>query len=337
MIDLSKAKVLVTGSDGFLGKHVLDVLEKEYNCFAYECSRRSWDLTVLNDARDAIHDQPGFDYVIHLAGYNGGIAFNDAFPADIFTRNTMMALNVLQASREYEVKKVLSVVASCAYPDRIFHRIIEDNGCRTWQTKDIDYDYLEEEDFLGEPPHPGVACHGYAKRNLQLASSFYHKQYGLNAVCACPTTLYGPGDSFDSERTKLMGGMVKRFVDAVEEGRQDVVCWGSGSPLREFLYVTDAARLLVETLLHYDNSELPLNLGTGQEISVKDLAEKVAGVVGYTGKISWDTSRPDGQYRKRLDLTRMHEVLPRIRISSFDEGIAQTVSYYKNEARHRPQ
>lgn len=267
--------------------------------------------------------------VFHIAGHNGGLAFNQDFPADIFVRNTQMGMNVLDACRRFKVEKVVSVVASCAYPEFKLRCVLANATSCTREPHEV----MAEWDFLLGEPHDSVACHGYAKRNLQLASSFMKKQYGLNAVCVCPTTLYGPGDSFDPQRTKILGGMVKRFVDAKRNQLTNVTCWGSGEPKREFLYVHDCASLLVKCMEKYGDSDHPLNLGTGQEYSVKEVAETVARCVGYTGKIWWDTSKPDGQLRKRLDLTKMHKVLGEFPFTPFEKGVAETVRAYRDQSR----
>lgn len=314
---LRKAKVLVTGGTGFLGQHLCRELDK-YGAFTYSAGK-GLDLTWSPCVEQLFGHFSKPDYVFHLAGHNGGIAYNDAFPADIFFKNTIMGLNVLEACQRHKVKKVVSVVASCAYPEYGFGYL---GGF-------FPREIMEEHAFLDGETHASVACHGYAKRNLQLASSFYRKQYGLEAVCACPTTLYGPGDSYDPQRTKVMGGLIKRFVDAADNGSQSVTCWGTGSPMREFLYVEDAAKLLVETMLHYGDSDIPLNLGSGQEYSIKDTANMVASRVVFNGEIHWDSTKPDGQYRKRLDTTRMNEILPRIEFTTLEQGIDRTIADYR--------
>lgn len=322
---LKHSRVLVTGGTGFLGGHVVSALEGQ-GAIVYSPFRGNEEFGV--DLTDRGHVETMFancldagplDYVFHLAGFNGGIQFNLDAPADIFRRNTMMALNVLDACHRWGVQKVVSVVASCAYPAELMRHTEYQH----------ETELMHEDIFLEDMPHPTVACHGYAKRNLQLVSQFYRQQYGLRAVCACPTTLYGPGDSYDPRRTKVMGGMVKRFVDAVDNGEQEVVCWGTGAPKREFLYVEDAAKLLLQVLEHYEDSTMPLNLGTGQELTVKEVAETVARGVMFFGRIGWDASRPDGQMRKRLDLTRMRETLPGVELTPLDEGIRRTAADYR--------
>ncbi len=318
-MDWKSERVLVTGGMGFFGKHLCDLVGEQMDVDVYRpLSKEDFDLTdwyATSRMFDAVERNAGpVSLVFHLAGWNGGILFNQTYGFDIFSRNTEMAMNILSACLARKVKKVVSVVASCAYP--------EDSHIPRQR------EVMVEDDFLDSPPHESVACHGYAKRNLQLASYFINKQYGLNAVCACPTTLYGPGDSFDPDRTKVLGAMVKRFVDAADRNDHEVVCWGSGKAMREFLYVEDAAKMLVQVMEKYDDSELPLNLGTGQEVSIKELAETVARAAGYKGSMRWDTSKPDGQLRKRLDLTRMKQYID-VPITPLEEGIARTVEYYR--------
>jgi GDP-L-fucose synthase len=274
------SRILVTGATGFLGRH-LTALLKAIGCQQVtavggpdaEAELDGYDLRDPNEVYDLM-SLGRFDHVFHLAGYNGGIQFNLDNPFDIFADNTLVGVNILEGCRRYGVKKVVGVVASCAYP--------AEEPYLDWEDR-IDSrprDIMRERDFLDGPPHHSVACHGYAKRNLQLACSYARRQYGLSAVCACPTTLYGPGDSYEPARTKVMGGMVKRFVDAVDLGLDAVTVWGTGAPRREFLYAPDCARLLVETMLAYEDSDVPLNLGTGQELSVRELAEAVADLAG---------------------------------------------------------
>lgn len=321
--------MLVTGGSGFLGRLLVGELTR-LGALAWGVGHQ-WDLTDPTRAEDLVMAARP-DYVFHLAGYNGGIAFNLARPAEIFRRNTLMALNLFDAlARKSLVKKVLSVVASCAYDD-VTACFDPDLGIPFGSLRELresDHGVLrEEEDFLAGAPHESVAGHGYAKRNLQLASGFYAKQYGLDAVCVCPTTLYGPGDSWDPARTKLVGALVRRFADAADAGDPAVTCWGSGRPLREFLYAPDCARLLPEVLLRYGDNDLPLNLGTGQERTVAELAAEVAGAAGYCGRTLWDRGMPDGQLRKRLDTTRLASLLT-FEPTPLREGLRRTVADYR--------
>lgn len=325
--------VLITGARGFLGLHLYRLvkrLDPEANVIGvsgrdvrkigkiYEGNDYSMDLRLPNVLDWLLQGKGPFDCVYHIAGHNGGIAFNAKEKARIFNDNTKMALNVLDACARHKVNRVVSVVASCSYPQYQWH-----GGC--------EQEILDETSFLDGPPHPSVACHAYAKRNLQLASQFYHDQYGLDAVCLCPTTLYGPGDSYDPQQTKVVGAMVKRFVDAVQLGQDSVTCWGTGQAKRELLYVQDAAELIVQAGAVYDRHDVPLNLGTGQEVTIKKLASLVASCVEYRGKIKWNGS-DDGALRKRLDLTRMKQYLPPFEPTPLEEGLLATVADYL--ARH---
>jgi GDP-L-fucose synthase len=324
---LKGSRVLVTGGSGFLGQHLTRRLMELGAGVTWPCRDQSnergvVDLTCPESTVACVaNTQP--DYVFHLAGYNGGISLNLSEPGRIFHDNTLMALNVLEACRLVGVKKVVGVVASCAYPEWQF----AGDHLRGWAR--LPNEVLAERGFLDGRPHPSVAGHAYAKRNLLLACSFYRTQYGLEAVCACPTTLYGPGDSYDPDRTKVFGGMVKRFVDAVDDGASEVTVWGNGKPHREFLYAPDCARLLVDTLLKYDDSFRPLNLGTGQELSVAELARTVAAGVQFSGEIRFDYSKTNGQFRKRLDLTHMKYVLGEFEPTPLADGLAATIADYR--------
>lgn len=320
-IDLKNSKILVTGGRGFLGSWLIKQLIEKH-----EVSRENIWVPHANDDLSQTDIVSGVfgasepDIVFHLAGENGGIETNIKRPALLFIQNTSMGLNVLGACRIYGVKKVVSVVASCAYPARFF-------SCS--QEEWINNEILHEDDFLDGLPHPTVEGHAYAKRNLQIASSLLNREHGLRAVCACLTHLYGPGNvcAFSPEKSKVLHGLIRRFVEAKRSGDPNVTVWGSGKPLREFLYVEDAAELLIQTMLHYEDSSELINLGTGQEFSVRDLALWVADEVGYAGEVVFDESKPDGQYRKRLDISKMNTVLPYSEPTPFAEGLKKTVEW----------
>lgn len=307
MIDIKNKCVLLTGSEGFLGSFVCKELIRQEAIVLKLTS--SDDLTSEECVEK--YKNIKIDYVIHLAGYNGGIAFNQSYPFDIFGQNTIMSINALKIAVESGAKKFVGVLTSCGYPP--------DNG-----------DNIYEDTYLDNRPHESISSHGYAKRNLLIACQMANKQYGLNAVCVVPNTIYGPGDTVDPVRTKVMMAMIKRFVDAKSQDLDEVVCWGSGSPIREFIYVEDVAKLLVESLKHYDDVESPLNLSTGQFSTIKKLAETISNTVGYEGKISWDTSKPDGQMQKVLNTKKMKSFFPEFRPTSLENGIQNTINWYKN-------
>lgn len=306
-------KVLITGAGGFVGKHLSEFFPAS-----------AWKIGGLNDLTSAnlldinlvekILRISQVNEIIHLAGYNGGIEFNVHYPADIMMKNTVMGLNLLwMASRQITISKMLSTITSCGY---------------SYENADKP---LEEKNYLKDQPHHTVACHGYAKRNLFLASMYMWQQYQFNAVCVCPTTLYGPHDNFDQTKSKVVAGLINRFVKAKQEGHSTVECWGSGKPLREIMFVKDAVKYIQLALLRYNDPTLPLNIGSGQEISIRELAELIARLVKYTGKIVWNTSRPDGQQRKLLCRKRQLEILGELPLTSVEDGLAETIEWrFKN-------
>lgn len=328
MIDLSGKNVGLTGAKGFIGKYVNQVLKKrDATVFNFEDKLPA--VSQIRSAHDILKDSKKccdylnkhkIDYVIHLAGYNGGIEFNRQFPADIFAINTILGINIISACantqqqrpnqrNQTKVKKLLSVITSCSYPDGM--------------------DLMQEKELHSGAPGDIVSCHGYAKRNVEIASRMYRKQYKLNAITVCPNTVYGPGDRLDPNRTKVMTALIKKFVDAKNENLDQVVCWGTGLPKREFIYVQDTAELLVRTLENYEE-EIPLNISTGQEYTIKDLSEIIASIVGYEGKIYWDTSKQDGAMRKRLDVTRMPKFLGEYDFTPIEKGIRNTYEWYRH-------
>lgn len=303
MINLTGKKIGVTGARGFIGKYVCNTLKNRgAEVFEFE------NVNLLEDKTFYYIYSNSIQYVIHLAGFNGGIEFNRLYPADIFAWNTIMAINVINACQLAKVQKVLSLITSCSYPDGL--------------------DIMNEINLHQGPPNEVVSCHGYAKRNVEIVSRMYRKQYGLNSVVACPNTVYGPGDRIDPNRTKVMTALIKKFIDAKVAKNSEVVCWGTGVPKREFIYVKDTAELLVRVLEQYDE-ELPINLATGQEYTIKELSKLIAQKVGYEGKIIWDTSKPNGAASKRLDVSKMKRYFNDYIFTSIDQGIEETIKWYK--------
>lgn len=324
MIDLTGKIVGVTGAKGFIGRRVCESLKKR-GCVVFDFE----DKRILQNVSATYQylKNNGIEYVMHLAGYNGGIEFNRLYPADVFTLNTILALNIVAASCHAKVKKLLGVITSCAYPEHS-PRIADSMTYSEARHLITDEEPHKEEWLFNGPPNKDVACHGYAKRNLAIAAEMYRKQHGFNSIIACPNTVYGPGDRTDPQRTKVMTSLIKKFVDAKRTNAAEVVCWGTGKPKREFIYVDDTAELLVRTLERYEGT-LPLNLSTGQEYTIKALSELIAQKVGYTGKIVWDTTKGDGAMRKALNLTRMQECLGDFEFTPIDVGIERTIKWYE--------
>ncbi len=317
MIDLKGKRVMVTGSEGFLGTAVTEVLWNR-GASIHMCEHRSnryigdYSIDLLErDSIDSFLYRLKPEYVIHCAGYNGGIEFNRLYPADILFQNTTMGLNLFDACVNTSVRKIVAVMTSCAYPDK------------GWEV-------LKEKDYWEGQPNPTVRAHGIAKRNLQAAAEAYDKQYKLNGVCACITNLYGPDDTFSFERTKVVGALIRRIVEAKANGDSSITCWGTGNPKREFMYVYDAAEALIRTLECYNDSTTPLNIGTGKEITIRELTEIIRDAVGYEGEIIWDIEKGDGQMRKLLDSVTMRNILDYNPPTDVETGINHTVKWYIN-------
>ena len=306
MIDIKDKIVLVTGGEGFLGTAIVNnLLAKE----AKPTILRHGDVN-LHDLQTVIRYMNSVkpDYCIHAAGYNGGIEFNRMYPADILFSNTVMGLNLHHACEWAGVKKLISIMTSCAYPD-------------------TGMEVLEEGEFWNGLPNETIRAHGIAKRVLQAASEAYSKQYEFNSVSVCVTNLYGPNDTFNLVRTKVVGALIRKFVEAKQKEEEQVECWGTGSPMREFMFVDDAAEAIVQALQKYEDNTAPLNIGTGSDISIKQLVDYINEAVGYEGEIFWNTEKPDGQMKKLLSVEKMKEYI-NIEPTNVKEGIAKTVEWY---------
>lgn len=309
MINLKDTKVLLTGAGSMINREIALSL-KNRGAILEEVFHYDTDLLSTEQTNERF-DRFRPDYVIHGAGYNGGIEFNRLIPSTIFYRTTLMAMNVLNACASFSVKKVVTLLTSCAFPSQ--------NG------------QLSEEMFLEGHPNKSVECHGYGKRNLYIYGQQVRKQYGLNVVSVVFNNSYGPYDRFEPERSKVVAGLVKKFVDAKRQGLDEVVLWGTGKPRREIIYCADAAEGAVRALESFDDQDLPLiNIGTGVDISIYELAEKIKALSGFTGKISLDTTRQDGQMQKLLNVDRMTKLLNYYPPTTLQSGLTNTIRYYEN-------
>ena len=306
IMQLEGKKVLVTGGEGFLGKAICLNLETK-GAEVIVLKHSEVDLCNLADTLVFV-DSVKPDYCIHAAGHNGGIEFNRMYPADILYANTVMGLNIHNACTFSGVKKIVSIMTSCAYPD-------------------TGMEVLEENTFWNGLPNKTIRAHGIAKRILQTASEAYKDQYDLDAVTVCITNLYGPYDTFNLVRTKVVGALIRKFVEAVIEEKDTVECWGTGAPMREFMYVADAAEAVVQSLQNYNDETKPLNIGTGKDISIKELVEGIVEVTGYKGEVFWNTDKPDGQLKKLLSTERMKEFVE-LEPTDFKDGLKQTINWY---------
>lgn len=310
-LDLTSARTLVTGGGGFLGTHVIEELERAGATEIFSPRSSEYDLTDQVETR-RLFESYRPELVFHLAARVGGILANQKSPGTFFRDNMAMGLHVLEEARRAGTKKVVIAGTICAYPKYAtipFH----------------------EDDLWSGYPEETNAPYGIAKKALLVMAQAYRQEFGSNFVMLFPVNLYGPRDNFDLETSHVIPAMVRKFETARREGRAEVVLWGDGSPTREFLFVRDAARGLIEAAKHYDDPD-PVNLGAGFEITMRDLAALIAAKVGFTGKVHWDTSKPNGQPRRSLDVTRAKERFGFEAQISFDEGLDETIRWYRDNS-----
>jgi GDP-L-fucose synthase len=264
-----------------------------------------------------LYEQSRPQIVIHLAAVVGGIGANRANPGRFFYDNAIMGLQVMEYARQFGVEKFVAVGTVCAYP------------------KFTPVPFREQDLWSGYPEETN-APYGLAKKMMLVQAQAYRAQYGFNAIYLLPVNLYGPRDNFDVETSHVIPALIRKCVEAKEKGSSEIVLWGDGSPTREFLYVEDAAEGLLLATERYDGEE-PVNLGTGQEIPIRDLAQVIATEVGFTGAITWDTTQPNGQPRRCLDVTGAERLFGFRARHSFREGIAKTIEWYHRARSGHPQ
>jgi len=302
-------RICVTGGAGFLGTHLINNLRSKGAKDIFIPTIEKYDL-VDGDAIARLLEDSNPDVIIHLAAHVGGIGANREHPAEFFYDNLMMGVQLLHQAYERGVEKFVAIGTVCAYP------------------KFTPVPFREDDLWLGYPEETN-APYGLAKKMLLVQSQAYRAQYGYNSVFLLPVNLYGPGDNFNPRSSHVIPALIRKCVEAKENGDDHIVVWGDGSPTREFIFVKDAAEGIALAAERYNESE-PVNIGSGFEISIKDLAEKIARMTGFEGELVWDTSKPNGQPRRALDTSRATEKFGFTATTNFEEGLQETISWFLN-------
>ena len=304
-------KILVTGGAGFLGSHLTEKLvsERDIDLDSIRIPRSSeYDLRVYENCEKVIKDM---DIAIHLAAKVGGIGYNKLFPGALFYDNAIMGIQLIEAARRANVEKLVIIGTVCAYP------------------KYTPVPFKEDDLWNGYPEETN-APYGIAKKILLTQSQAYRGQYGLNSIYLLPVNLYGPRDNFHPEYSHVIPALIRKMVEAKRKGEKEVVVWGTGKASREFLYVEDAAEGIIKATELYSKHK-PVNLGTGNEISIKDLVTLIAKLTDFKGNLIWDTSKPDGQPRRQLDTEKAKREFGFKAQTKLEEGLKRTIDWYKKQ------
>lgn len=306
-------RVCVTGGAGFLGSFLLEKLAERGAEEVFVPRIEDYDLTKQEDQERMLDDAKP-DLIIHLAALAGGIGANRARPAEFFYKNLMMGVPLLHQAWQKGVSKFVAIGTICAYP------------------KFTPIPFKEENLWEGYPEETN-APYGLAKKMLLVQSQAYREQYGYNSIYLLPVNLYGPRDNFNLETSHVIPALIRKCVEAQQRGDSEIVVWGTGFPTREFLYAGDAAEGILLAAENYNGSE-PVNLGSGMEISIKDLVELIVKLTGFEGKVVWDKTKPDGQPRRALDVKRAKDFFGFQAKTPFEEGLRNTIEYFR---QHRDQ
>ncbi len=314
MFDLTTKRITVTGGKGFLGTHIIRKLKDDRNCQNVSIADMpEYDLRVLENIQRMFEEQKP-EIIIHLAAVVGGIGANRENPGKFFYDNAIIGIQLMHEAHLRKIEKFVALGTICCYP------------------KFTPVPFNEEDLWKGYPEETN-APYGLAKKMLLVQSQAYRQQYGFNSIFLMPVNLYGPGDNFDPKSSHVIPALIKKCVDAIKNGDDHIVVWGTGKASREFLYVEDAAEALILAAGKYDKSE-PVNIGAGFEIKMKNLVELIASLTGFKSKIIWDNSRPDGQPRRMLNTSKAEKEFGFKAKTHFEEGLKKTIEWYKeNYAR----
>lgn len=308
MIDVREKKILITGAHGFLGKHLVRNLLEERKVPKENLllpTIEHLDLRKWEDCQKAVEGQ---DVVIHLAAKVGGIGLNREIPGQMFYDNAVMGVQLMEAARQAGVEKFVVIGTICSYP------------------KFTHVPFREDDLWLGYPEETN-APYGLAKKMSLVQSQAYRQQYGFNAIYLLPLNMFGPGDNFEQKKSHVIAALIRKAYEAKKEGRNFIEVWGTGNPTRGFLYVEDGVEGIILAAEKYDKPE-PVNLGSDNEISIRDLAELICKLMDFKGKIRWDSSKPDGQPRRRLDVSRAKKEFGFEAKTDLEEGLKKTIQWY---------
>ncbi|MDG2409065.1 MAG: GDP-L-fucose synthase [Pirellulales bacterium] len=307
---LQDKTVVVTGGAGFLGREVCRLIESHNPRSVFIPRSKAYDLRQREAIEQLMADSRP-DIVVHLAAIVGGIEANRLNPGKFFYENAIMGVELIEQARRFEVEKFVSIGSICAYP------------------KFTPVPFREDDIWNGYPEETN-APYGLAKKMLLVQSQAYRQQYNMNAITLFPVNLYGPGDNFDLHSSHVIPALIRKVHEAIQSGQKKIEVWGTGSASREFLYVSDAADGIVKATLHYEDAE-PVNLGSGTEIQIRELAQTICELSGFDGEIEWNTEKPDGQPRRCLDTTRASEAFGFEAETKLRDGILKTVNWYRQQ------
>jgi GDP-L-fucose synthase len=307
MLDLTNKKILVTGATGFVGRNLTPMLERT-RCQLLTPSRRDYDLLDQADVRRMYRELKP-DIVIHLAGLIGGILVNKQRPGEFCYQNLIMGAQMLHEAHAAGVAKYVTLMGGCSYPG-------------------VAPSPIRESELFNGYPQKESAPYSLAKAMSWVQAEAYRRQYGFNAVVLVPGNLYGPHDNFDLNNSHVIPALVRKYYEATRDGVPEIVAWGTGRPVRDFVYVTDACEAIVKATQEYDSPDL-VNISSGVPTRIRDLVETVAKLTGYQGRIVWDTSKPDGQLEKGFDVTRMRTVLKFECRTDLATGLGQTIAWFR--------
>jgi GDP-L-fucose synthase len=307
---MQNKRITITGGKGFLGKHLIKALQDKGYANISIADLPEYNLIRSDDVK-RLYEKTKPEIVIHLAAKVGGIGFNRENPGALFYENIMMGVQLIHEGYLHGLEKFVALGTICAYPK--FTPVP-----------------FNEDDLWNGYPEETNAPYGLAKKMMLVQSQAYRQQYGFNSIFLLPVNLYGPGDNFNPQSSHVIPALIKKCVDAKRKGDKEIVAWGTGAATREFFYVEDAAVAIILAMENYNKSE-PVNIGAGFEISIRDLMEMIVDLTGYTGKITWDATQPDGQPRRMLDTTRAKNEFGFQAKTGFREGLQKTIAWYEEK------